>query len=265
MNHDPANPSATSAAPGAGRHRRGWKLIGITVTALVIVGGLVMAPVLVWAFAQQVGTTTERDRDTFERATDRVTIEGETAAIDVQGTAEDRVTVDRSIEWARTRPEVVESWQGTDLDVDLDCSGVGLLGWVNDVCRIDYRAEVPATAALALTTTTGDIGIDAVAGDVELAATTGSIGGTALEADWVSTQATTGSIDLGFSTAPRQIAAEVTTGHIVVTVPDDGTRYHVTGETGTGQREIQIATDPRSDRVINVSTTTGDVTVRYTG
>lgn len=267
----------------AARSRQSWRVAGIIVTVLVIGGGLLVAPAL-WAFVQQLDTTTERTSQTYPRVPERVTVEGDTAEIEIVGTAADEVAVERKLEWARAEPDVTESWQGDDLVVDLTCSGGGLFGWVSDVCRVDYRAEVPTSSALELTATTGDVSADGVTGDVDVTtttgsiraddlegdrvvaqATTGSIHATELEADRVAAEATTGSIELEFTAAPREVGAEVTTGDIVVTVPDDGDPYRVVGETQTGERAVQIATDPSSDRVIDVSTSTGDVTIRYDG
>lgn len=278
MTHDDA---PRSPAPEGARRR--WKFASIPVTVLVIVAGVLVAQVLVWVVLQQTGTTTEHSSGTFQRVPDSVTVEGDTAEIDVVGTATDQVSVDRQVEWARTEPEITETWHGKDLDVDLVCSGSFLFGWFNDVCRVDYRAEVPSSAAIdltattgsltvadvdsavAATTTTGSVNLRGVGGDLETAATTGSIRGTGLAGEKVTAETTTGDIELAFDTAPRKLTSKLTTGDIVVTLPDDGEPYRVTGRTGTGDRDIRIATDPDADRVIDVSTTTGDVTIEYRG
>lgn len=57
----------------------------------------------------------------------------------------------------------------------------------------------------------------------------------------------------------------MTTGDVVIAVPDDGEAYNVVGDSGDNDREVQIATDPNSDRIVDISTTTGEVTIRYAG
>lgn len=278
MNHDdPASPSN----PEPSTTSRHWKVASIPITALVIVAGVVIASVLVFIVAQNLGTTTEHSSQTFRHVPDRVTIEGDTAEIEVVGTAEGQVAVDREIEWARTKPDITETWHGQSLDVDIDCSGNILFGWLNDVCRVGYHAEVPTSAALELTTktggiivsdidnhvdattTTGSISIRGVAGELVAAATTGSVSGIDLDAGEVTARTSTGDIDLAFSTAPRRVIAELSTGDVVITVPDDGSSYRVVGDTQTGERRIDVATNPTADRIIDVTSTTGDVTIEY--
>ncbi len=244
--------------------RRGWRIAGITATVGVIGGGIVLGPALAWGFMQQFDTTTTQSAETFDRAPEAVSVDGTTANVTIAATSDEQVAVERAVEWARTEPTIEETWSGGAFAVDLDCPG-GITNWFNDVCRIDYLAQVPGRTPADVSTTTGDITLDGAVAGGHVTATTGSITGTGLAAPSLTAETRTGSIELAYATTPQEITATVTTGDISITVPDDGTAYRIVGGTATGARDIQVATDPSAERVIDVTSTTGDVAIGYPG
>jgi len=242
--------------------RRAWRIVGVVATVLVIGVGIAGGSVLAAMHQQNLDTTTDQTAATFEQAPTTVSVDGETADVTLTAADSDEVAVERTVEWARTEPVIDETWNRGDLTIDLGCPGE-ITSWFNDVCRIDYGAQLPRRTPLDVGVTTGDITVEGALGDTDVSTTTGSIDGTGLTAPTVSTRATTGSIRLEHVTTPDTISASVTTGDISISVPDDGTAYRVIGETETGGRDVQVATDPSSEHVIDVTSTTGDVEIGY--
>ena len=250
-----------TSTPTPTRHL-GWRIAGITATVVVIGAAIVVGPALVWGSLQELDTTTKQSADTFHRVPTSISVDATTASIVVTATDSEEVAVERSVEWARKEPSINESWSDDALHVELECPN-GIIDWFTDVCRIDYAANVPEHTPVDVHQTTGDITVEGAVSDSDLTTTTGSIKATASTAGNTSAETTTGSIDLDYATAPDDVTASVTTGDITITVPDDGAAYRVLGETHTGERDIQVVTDPAAERVIDLNSTTGDVEVAY--
>lgn len=104
-------------------------------------------------------------------------------------------------------------------------------------CTADFQVTVPPGTAITGGSTSGDIKIRDT-GPVDVSTTSGDI-------------------DVAFRN-PQDIRAQATSGDVRVVVPPD--RYRVTGRSTTGDRQIDVATDPSAPHVLDLSTTSGDVT-----
>ncbi|WP_027941422.1 DUF4097 family beta strand repeat-containing protein [Amycolatopsis taiwanensis] len=104
-------------------------------------------------------------------------------------------------------------------------------------CSVDFEVTVPAGTAV-----TGEL----TSGDVRLR-NTGP----------VDVSATSGDVDVSLRTA-QDIRVRVTSGDVRVIVPPG--RYHVSGSSTSGDRQIDVPTDV-SGPVLDISTTSGDATV----
>jgi DUF4097 and DUF4098 domain-containing protein YvlB len=163
-------------------------------------------------------------------------------------------------------------------------------GWT---CSVDYDVTVPRGVAVTGKTDSGDITVDTVStvdvhagsgavrlrnvsgtaraetnsGDVELSdigrdvtakADSGAIHGRGLRGR-VDADADSGDITISLDSA-QDVHAKAGSGAIQVTVPPD--RYRVSGDSGSGGRDIQVVQDPAGPHQLDLSTGSGDVTVK---
>jgi DUF4097 and DUF4098 domain-containing protein YvlB len=138
---------------------------------------------------------------------------------------------------------------------------------------------VPAKVSVQARTSTGDVRVEHLQGDLRLSTSTGDIHVANARANlWAHTgsgdvEATeltspdidaatgTGDIGLGLVGPPRRVRADTGTGDVSITVPASGS-YRVDADAGTGDVNVGVVTDPNSDEQIVVRTGTGDINVR---
>jgi DUF4097 and DUF4098 domain-containing protein YvlB len=97
-------------------------------------------------------------------------------------------------------------------------------------------------------------------GDVSVQNHNGSISGTGLSAKRAWFRDGTGSIDVAFTAAPRQLSAMSSTGRVTVRVPP-GTAYQVNASSKVGSVSVSVPQSPAATHVITAATTTGTVSV----
>lgn len=108
-------------------------------------------------------------------------------------------------------------------------------------CRVDFTVIVPPGTTVTGKLTSGDLTIrDTGAVDVT---------------------ATSGNVEV-FLASAQDVHVQATSGDIEVVVPAD--RYRVTGDTKSGERRIDVPTDPAAPHVLDLSSKSGDVTARTT-
>jgi DUF4097 and DUF4098 domain-containing protein YvlB len=109
--------------------------------------------------------------------------------------------------------------------------------------------------------TTGELDIARfMAEDVEVETTTGDAH-LAAGAGTLTAQSTTGNLTVEAPESFQRIEAEATTGNVEVTLPEGADPVQVDGSSTTGNREVQVATDPGSQAHLVLTTTTGNVHV----
>ncbi|GAB6901586.1 DUF4097 family beta strand repeat-containing protein [Kineosporia succinea] len=185
------------------------------------------------------------------------------------------------------------------LAVTADCRG----GWPIDSCSVSLTITVPENVPVDLHTGSGDqevrgltadVKARAGSGDIDLTGLTGDILATSgsgdvrassmrsvvnemrtgsgdVRADFIGdavrlvTRTGSGDVRVGFSTAPTSVSAKTGAGNVQLTVPNDGTRYDVSGTTGSGDRRIDVPTvgAKGSGNPIEADTGSGDVVVSY--
>lgn len=129
----------------------------------------------------------------------------------------------------RSRPGDTFRVEGDQLVLS-DCGGS---------CSTDYDVTVPRGTAVTGGTTSGGIQLENT-GPVNVSSTSGDVEVTLVD--------------------PQDIRADTTSGDIRVAVPRD--RYQVDGSSTSGERRITVATDPAAPHVLDLNTSSGDVTVR---
>jgi DUF4097 and DUF4098 domain-containing protein YvlB len=131
------------------------------------------------------------------------------------------------------------------------------------VARVDNgRLQVVGTeGSVDATSSNGSIALVDVRGDISVSSDNGSIEGDGLVATTVSARSSNGSIDLGFVEAPTIVEADSDNGSVEVRLPDVAGGYRVDQDTDNGSTDLEVATDPESERHITVTSDNGDVRV----
>ncbi|MFJ3907728.1 DUF4097 family beta strand repeat-containing protein [Streptomyces vinaceus] len=181
------------------------------------------------------------------------------------------VTVRRTVHYrGDTRPEPGQRVSGGVLTFTDGCPGP---------CRIDYRLEVPASAAVALasgsgritvtgvagadlSSSSGDVRADRVTGPLRVRTSSGSVTATALTAPTADLRASSGEARLAFAKPPARVTARSGSGTVTLTVPR--APYEITAATASGTRDTLPST-PGAPSRLSVQTSSGDIHVRPTG
>lgn len=201
----------------------------------------------------------------------------------VTTSAIDDVKIMRVIDYAGTEPGPTYRIDGTVLRLSTSCGsrcsasyeiqapqGVRVKGAASSgdvaltgVSTVEVRltsgnvAVTQATGAVDVRVTSGDITLTDVAGATTVESTSGNVTGRGLGGGATVT-GTSGDIELQLS-RPGPIKAEVTSGNVSVRVPAGS--YRVSAAASSGDSRIDIPSTPDGEHAINLSTTSGDVTV----
>lgn len=257
---------SVQAAPR--RAGSGWRVFGAGFAVLVIVAGVLSA-------ASWLARQTETQDQTYTQQVDRVVIDVGTGDISI-GPGDRGVAVHRRLVWSWSKPRITETWQGQTLRIATRCPAVSL----GPGCGVDYTLRVPPDVTVVARSTTGDVAIQGVRGDLTLststgdikvtdavgalsaATSTGNVDATGILSSRVHARAATGDVSLRFSRQPDEVVATTNTGDVRVVVPAGGT-YKVQASTGTGRATVGIAQDPASPRAITARAGTGDIHVTH--
>jgi hypothetical protein len=225
-----------------------------------VVGGLLAAVIVLVSAGGVVADFTEQRRDTtrtYPQGLSEVVVETGTGSVDVRaGAAGSSVTVEQHTRsWIASSPRTQETVTAGVLRLRGRCSGFG-------GCSVGYTITVPPGTAVAVTTSTGSVEAAGLDGDLDVTTSTGSIELTGLRSERVGAQASTGSVELAFAAAPRDVRAETSTGSVEIVVPGDGTAYAVRSTTSVGSNEVSVPVDSSSSRRIEARASTGSVEVR---
>ncbi|MFJ9416930.1 DUF4097 family beta strand repeat-containing protein [Streptomyces sp. NPDC101227] len=152
--------------------------------------------------------------------------------------------------------------------------GVLVLGGCGADCSVTYTVELPAglpvsgdissgsvrltkVGEVAVTTSSGDIELDGVAGRADVRTSDGEITGRGLSGRGITARTSNGEIDLA-PTTPQNVRAETSNGAITVRVPKD--RYRVSARTDNGDTHVAVANDPAGRFRLSLTTSNGSIT-----
>ncbi|MFI6050469.1 DUF4097 family beta strand repeat-containing protein [Streptomyces violascens] len=270
-------PTAARATEGRPRHRTAWIVVAI-IGALGIV-----APFTFSLMADAVSRTDPYESPDNGRphAVSAVEVDAGSAQISVTTGAAGQVTMSGSLTWSVKRPKIERIWDGDTLKVHSRCDG-----FVDEFiqnCQVDLKLTVPAGVRLKVKSGSGPIKVRDLTGPVDLDGGSGSlklyglkgnvrakVGSGTVQASQLSSpeadlKSGSGTVDAEFVAAPQRVKASAGSGSVSVTVPE-GSHYQVKGGKGSGSRDIppELA-DKNSDRVLDVSSGSGSVTVGYPG
>ncbi|MFF2543510.1 DUF4097 family beta strand repeat-containing protein [Kitasatospora sp. NPDC058063] len=249
---------------------KGWRVAGTVVIVLVMLG----AGLQTWSMAVQQRTSTSRPYDV---AIHRLQLETGSASVKVRAGREGHVVVRQSFDWLVRKPVVSTVFDGGVLTVGMSCRLA--LPFVDVGCGAEIELEVPAATEVSGSVGSGSVLVEGLSGDVRMEltsgqlllsdtsgnvsvhATSGQVRGTNLSTRRVTAQVGSGSVQLGFAKAPREVDATATSGSVELTLPR-GSRYAVSSEIGSGNGRIDTGlVDSASPNRLHAAVTSGSITV----
>jgi hypothetical protein len=231
----------------------GWRVAGTAFTAVCLLAG---AGLVASTLAQQ-----ERDdHRTYANPVKRITVDLDAGRLSIRpGGA--GVTVDRHLTWSWIRPSITERWDGQTLSIHAVC-GSREPPSVAVNCTTDYALTVPADVELDVRTEDGDIRVDGLRGDLQLASSGGGIAVTGT-ARTVSARAGGGDVRLVFGRPPASAEAFSETGHVTMVVPPDG-HYRVRATADFERRIfVGVVPDPDGPSLLSAGTATGAIHIGH--
>jgi DUF4097 and DUF4098 domain-containing protein YvlB len=143
---------------------------------------------------------------------------------------------------------------------DIIASGVG------GPLRLDAKSgdvtAVGVTGSADLRTASGDVNLRGGSGEVVLESQSGDVNAEDVASERVTAESQSGDVNLDFRVPPRLVDAQATSGDVHVALPDAGS-YDVAFDTGSGDSELGVRSDPDSPRKIFARTNSGDASVGY--
>ena len=143
---------------------------------------------------------------------------------------------------------------------DITASGVG-----GDLVLETNSGDVTAlgvTGSVDLRTASGDVSLRGGSGRVALESHSGDVSGGEIASELVSAETRSGDVNLEFRVPPRNVEASTASGDVHLAVPDTA-EYDVDLDTGSGDPQLGVRSDPKSPRKIHASTNSGDASVGY--
>jgi len=236
------------------------RVLGAAVMAVIGVGGTSACELL-------PGETYEDDASVSEKITS-VRLENGPGGVTVRGKDNlDEVKLHREVEYHGDKPA------GPTHEVD---GGVLKLGGCGDECEVRYTVDVPAgipvtgetssgelnmskLGKVQVTTGSGGISLNDIAGAVSVRTSNGQIKGRDLKGDGIKAETSNGDVDLAPAEA-QDVQVKTSNGGAELAVPAGS--YQVAAKSGNGSREIGVENDPSGDHRLTVVTSNGDITVK---
>lgn len=222
-----------------------------------IIGLLVTAGALLTAAAcdPTEDELTERNNNyTVAGPIDRIEVEGDATHVDLVAADGETVRVDRTDRYESSPPTVDHEVAGETLTLNSDCDTSVL-----ERCRVEYRLEVPAATAITLRTTSGDVAIQGVTGEIDARTETGDVELSDLRSGTVTVTTTTGDVEARLAQPAEEIVADTETGDVDLVLPDFPYRVEVGSR--TGDKDVAVDESSGADHEIRVSSKTGDLRV----
>jgi hypothetical protein len=250
----------------------GWLVIGGVFTALLLASGVLST-------AGWLGYRTESQSTVYHQAVSSISVDIDTGDLTLTPGEPGTVTVQRKLHWSYWKPVVNEQWDGQHLRVTTDCIGRFFPG---PGCEVDYTLAVPEGVSvdahtstgdinvrnirgeLRLSTSTGDIDVAGAAAALTLRTSTGDITASGLTSSTVEADTGTGGVTLSLATEPTSVSVQTSTGDVRVVVPGNES-YRVRTHTGTGDINTTVRSNDDSSRSITVGTGTGDIDITAAG
>jgi hypothetical protein len=267
--HPPGRTLPTIARVRTAAARRTWLTASVAAVALALtIVGAAALGVEWWSPDRHLVESST----TYHHAIDRVELDLDVGDVTLVPGPAATVEVSRVLRWTSTRPAYSEDWTGDTLRITSRCPA-------GQDCSTDDVVQVPTAVAVVSRIGSGDLSVTDVTGPMDLRTGTGAVavdgaraglrvrGGRvdvtagSLGSTRVRVEVATGDISLDFARAPRAASATAHTGDIAITAPPVGAGYRVRATTGTGDRDVSVATAPAARRTLTATTGAGDIRI----
>ncbi|WP_026931744.1 DUF4097 family beta strand repeat-containing protein [Glycomyces tenuis] len=254
---------APTEAPAKQPRRKAWLVVGGALTAVILLFVVAVAGVLIWSASSP--RETDSRAQTYESVAG-VDLDVAVGSVSLTGGDGAELSVESDMHWKGPEPQVEEELTADGVfEARAQCGEDYLFWLLGAQCEVDYSAAVPSGTPALVRTSVADIDVDGLDGELDIETTTGEVDARNLRTSDTSITSTTADVTVSFAELTGGVDISTTTGNVTVLVPDDGTAYEVRYDSTTGAEEIGIATDPSetNGQVIDVTTTTGNLEVRY--
>jgi hypothetical protein len=241
----------------------------MTVAIIVVVG---IGAILVGTSAASATTTEE----TFTMDPGARVLSVDLGRGDVSLTrSSTHLEVRRTMRFSGPKPIVEERADANGARITTHCAA--LTKWV---CAISYQIAVPNDYVINLQASSGAVDVrgvimerlgikvasgsthmEDVTGPVKITSASGSITGTRLGVPEFTARLASGRTDVDFALPPQLVTVVASSGAVTLRLPATEGAYGVEIQTASGAEEIQVPTDPASERRVTVSTSSGKVEV----
>jgi ribosomal protein L6P/L9E len=242
---------------------------GIAISVALILGGVY------WALT---GLTegTKTGEGSYPVQGDALRIDSSSAQVEVRAGDGTDIKVERQFERNVFGSDPQEKYDNGKLELrDSGC------GFLSIGCKTTYVVTVPKDLQVTLRSSSGDVKVSGLTGEVDLKSSSGSIevhdlGGSLrmksssgdleaqdLLATTVSTESSSGDVDLDFAVAPQSVDAKASSGDVSIQIPPGEESYKLETDTASGDESDNVKKDPTATRTIKAHTLSGDVTVEY--
>lgn len=226
--------------------------------AMLVVGGLFAVGLIAmgtWTAINALGTTTEERHLTLTPTAGRLAIHTDGAIEITTGSGSD-VQITEKVRHSIGRPTIAETSTDDGVLLTGDCA------WYSSTCQVSFQVTVPAGLSIEATTSAGDITVHGATGRVQLSTSAGDVAATGLRSESVSARSSAGDVELAFDAPPTSVTVRSSAGDVDVDVPPADGGYRVKVSTSAGDQHVDVPVDPRSSRVVDATTSAGDVVVR---
>ncbi|HEX3003556.1 MAG TPA: DUF4097 family beta strand repeat-containing protein [Angustibacter sp.] len=247
---------ATTAPPQAAPPRRGSGLAAPIVAALVIVGLIVVIAGLF--VATTVGGRQSRHLSETYTGVRTIDVQVSAEAVELVASADDVTRLDRTATWSVREPRLTQQLDGDRLVVRSSCPfGFGL------GCSGRVRIDVPSGVDVRVHSSAGAVRAEGLSGALDLSTSAGSVRATNLTSSDVRASSSAGSVTVELASEPMRVTASSSAGSVTVLLPRGDATYRVSAKTSAGSENVDVRTDPASDRVVDVHSSAGSVRVGY--
>ncbi|MFW2336005.1 DUF4097 family beta strand repeat-containing protein [Ilumatobacter sp.] len=214
------------------------------------------------------GVNVSLDDDTTRRIVhDTVPVDGlrglelatDNGEVQVRGGGVDEIAV---------RTVLVERNAGdAEYSVDVDGDRLVVAGECDarwwDRCAVGFIVTVPSDFEVDVETGNGRVALSDVDGEVRVETDNGAIEADRIGSTVIDTRTDNGRIRLSFDDAPTEVSATTDNGAIAVRLPDLDLDYAVDADSSRGDVDVDVRTDPASERHVTARSDNGAIDVEY--
>jgi hypothetical protein len=238
---------------------------GVLLVAFVALGGL--------SLVAHYGQTTYRTSSDIAPTGQLVRVSTGSGNVEIHPSTDSRIHVEARVRYGFRRPKLEQKSGPDGIELRSHCR------WFDSACSIDYRIGLPQGLDVAVNTGSGDISATGVATLTRLTTGSGDISATGMSGVFdartgsgnirlrsttsrtVTVKTGSGDVSIELNEAPTEITARTGSGDVSLRLP--GTvPYAVDIDTGSGDKTVEVPTDPRAERHLFARTGSGDVRVR---